>query len=292
MFPQLLVNSIILSSKLIIFGISFNLIYEVIGFFHFAHAIVFTFGAYFTFLFSIWCGFPIYIAFILAIICSSILGGIMEVGIYSPLRARNASPLVNLLASMGIYVALQNIISIIFGDNTKSVRTWEIKEGLEFIGARISIIQIIIIITSILIIISILVFLRKSKLGKAMKAISDDPQLSELSGINTGNIILWTFFLGSSLAGLAGALVSLDINMNPTMGMNELMVAVIVVIIGGVGSILGVIYGALLLGFSMNFGVWKIGTQWQDTIAFLILLFFLLIRPEGFFGKKSRSVRI
>ena len=103
---------------------------------------------------------------------------------------------------------------------------------------------------------------------------------------------MWTFAIGSALAGIAGILVALDVDMTPTMGMNALMMGVVVVIIGGVGSIPGIALGALLLGFAQHFGVWKISSQWQDTIAFVILILFLLFRPQGFLGKKVKKVSI
>ncbi|HEX8948282.1 MAG TPA: hypothetical protein VF790_04925, partial [Dissulfurispiraceae bacterium] len=113
-----------------------------------------------------------------------------------------------------------------------------------------------------------------------------------VSGINTDRTILFSFLLGSMLAGIAAILISFDIDMTPTMGMNALMMGVVAVIIGGVGSISGAALGALLLAFAQNFGIWKISYQWQDAIAFIILLIFLLYRPYGFFGKKVRKVEV
>jgi branched-subunit amino acid ABC-type transport system permease component len=97
------------------------------------------------------------------------------------------------------------------------------------------------------------------------------------------------FAIGSSLAGLAGILVALDVDMTPTMGMNALMMGVVAVIIGGINSIPGIVLGALLLATAQHLGAWFIGSQWQDAIAFVILVLFLLFKPEGFFGKKVRS---
>lgn len=117
-------------------------------------------------------------------------------------------------------------------------------------------------------------------------------ELANASGIESDKVILLTFALGSALAGIAGILFALDMDMTPTMGMNALLMGVVAVIIGGVGSIPGIALGALLIGMAQQFGVWKIGSQWQNAIAFVVLLIFLLFRPQGFFGKKIKKVSI
>ena len=125
-----------------------------------------------------------------------------------------------------------------------------------------------------------------------MRAVANDPELASVSGIDSGKVILLTFALGSALAGVAGILVAFDVDMIPTMGMNALMMGVVAVIIGGVGSIPGIALGSLLLGMAQHLGVWFISSQWQDAIAFAILLIFLLFRPQGFLGKKIKKANI
>jgi len=284
--------SILISSIYLLIGVGFLLIYSITKFFHFAHAVVFTAGAYFTFLFKIQMGLPFAVAIPLAIVLSGVLGCLMDVLIYRPLRNKNASSMILLLASLGIYIVLQNTISMFFGDDTKSVRTWEVKEGLNVFGARITPVQILIICVSIILTVLVAIYLKKSKTGKAMRAVANDRELADISGIDSNKIILRTFAIGSALAGIAGILVALDVDMTPTMGMNALMMGVVAVIIGGVGSIPGVALGALLLGFAQHFGVWKISSQWQDAIAFIILLIFLLFRPQGFLGKKVKKAKL
>jgi branched-chain amino acid transport system permease protein len=179
-----------------------------------------------------------------------------------------------------------------FGDDTKSIRTWPVVEGINVFGARITPVQIIIIATSIVIVTMIGLFLHYSKTGKAMRAVANDPELANISGINSDRVILQSFAIGSALAGIAGILVALDVDMTPTMGMNALMMGVVAMIIGGVGSIWGIVLGSLLLALAQNFAVWYISSQWQDAIAFAILLIFLLFKPEGFFGKKLKKAEV
>jgi branched-chain amino acid transport system permease protein len=135
-------------------------------------------------------------------------------------------------------------------------------------------------------------YLSLVKSGKAMRAVANDPELANISGINSNKVILLSFAIGSALAGIAGILVSLDVDMTPTIGMNMLMMGVVAMIIGGVGSIWGIVFGSLLLALAQNLGVWYISSQWQDAIAFGILLIFLLLKPEGFLGKKLKKANV
>lgn len=292
MFNQLLINAIIAGSTYTLIALSFSLIYSTTKFFHFAHGAVYTFGPYFAYLFTVILGIPLFISIPLAVASSSIVGVLTELLIYKPLRRKGTTPLILLLASLGIYIVLQNIISMSFGDDTKTLRNGIVREGLEFLGARITPIQIAIIIVSMFLLIACWALMKYTKIGTAMRAVASDSDLALVSGIDSDRVILFTFALGSALAGVAAILISFDIDMTPTMGMNALMMGVVAVIIGGVGSIPGAALGGFLLAFAQNFGVWKISSQWQDAIAFIILLLFLLYRPYGFFGKKIRKVEV
>lgn len=287
-----LFNIFIISSKYFIIAVSFFLIYHVVRFFHFAHGIVFTSGAYFAFLFYRIVGMPLPAAIVLALLASMVLGCLIEFSIYRPLRKKASNELILLLASLGAYIVLQNVISMIFGDETRSIRIGDVQEGINVLGARITPIQISTICVSAVLIFALLIFLKRTKIGNAMRAVANDPVLASLSGINSNHVILWAFAIGSALAGLAGILVALDVDMTPTMGMTPLMMGVVAVIIGGVSSIPGIALGALLLALAQQFGAWYIGSQWQDAIAFVILVLFLLFKPEGFFGKKIKSATV
>lgn len=289
---QILVNGLIAASVYTLVGIGFSLIYSGTRFFHFAHGIVFTVGAYSTYLFKVWFGLPLFFSILVSIGLSTFLGCLIEISIYRPLRRKDASSLILLLASLGIYIVLQNVISMVFGDDIKTIRSGVVVEGINVLGVRITPIQITIIVVSILLLATCFLLLRYTKIGKAMRAVANDPELASVSGIESDKTILLTFALGSALAGIAGILVALDVDMTPTMGMNALMMGVVAVIVGGVGSVPGVALAALLLGMAQHLGVWYISSQWQDAIAFVILLIFLLFRPQGFLGKKIKKAII
>lgn len=292
MLSQLVVNGLIAGSVYGLIALGFGLIYGTTRFFHFAHGAVFTSGAYLTYLFAAWLGFPLPFSVFLSLVLTSLLGISIEVGIYKPLRKRKATSLVLLIASLGIFIVIQNIISMVFGDGTKTLRTGMIKEGIDIFGARITTIQVTIVLISFTLFVITSMILTKTKTGKTIRAVANDPELATIHGIDTDRVILYTFGFGSALAAVAAILLSFDVDMVPSMGFFALMMGVVAVIIGGVGSIPGAALGGLLLGLAQNLSVWKIHSKWQDAIAFGILLLFLLFRPYGFFGKKVKKVQV
>ena len=292
MFTQLLVNGMVAAAGFSLVALSFGAIYDTYRFFHFAHGSVVTAGAYLTFLFVVVVGWPLWVAAPLAIVLAGVLGVIMELGVFRPMRKKGATPLVLLLASLGLFVVIQNVISMIFGDDVKSLRSGVVQEGIPILGARITPIQIWTIAIAVILFVAVSLFLFRTRMGKAMRAVANDPELAYVCGIGSDRIILCTFFIGSCLAAVAAILIALDVDMTPTMGMSALLMGIVAVIIGGVGSVPGAALGGLLLGLARSFGVWQINSAWQDAIAFGILLLFLLFRPQGFFGKPLRKAQV
>jgi branched-subunit amino acid ABC-type transport system permease component len=133
---------------------------------------------------------------------------------------------------------------------------------------------------------------RYLKFGKAMRAVSNDVELADISGIPPKRIIMVSFLIGSILGGLVGIFMSLETYLTPAMGMNALLMGIITVIVGGINRIFGIALASLLLAFAQHFGSWYIGSEWKDAIAFLILVVFLLFKPEGLLGKKLQETSI
>jgi branched-chain amino acid transport system permease protein len=284
---QLILNALLSGSTWLLVGLGFGLVFSTARFFHFAHGAVFTFGAYFCFTFSASLGAPLLLSVVLAALSSGALGCLLELCIYRPLRRRSASPLVLLVASLGAYVLLQNGLSLIFGDGARSIRTGAVAKGIGILGGRLTPVQLAMIVTSAVVTPLLAIWVRRTTTGKLVRAMADDPDLARACGIDTGRALLFAFGIASMLAGLAGTLVALDVDMNPTMGANALMMAVVAVIVGGVGSIPGTALGALLLALAQHAAVWGIGSEWRDTTAFVVLLAFLLLKPHGVMGKRS-----
>lgn len=135
-------------------------------------------------------------------------------------------------------------------------------------------------------------FVQRTKLGKAMRAVSDDPIAASVVGIYPEKTIFASFAIGSALAGAAGILISLETNIEPTMGLNAVLKGIIASIIGGIGSIPGAMFGGFFLGIAENLGIYKIQAGWKDCIAFVILIIFLLVRPGGILGMRTEKERL
>jgi len=244
------------------------------------------------FVLAIWAGLPIVLAALLAVILGAALGVLMELCIYRPLRTQSSPPVVLLLASLGIYVVLQNVISMVFGDGSRIVRSWSIKKGIGLLGARVTPVQVLTILLGVTLLSGLAILLRTTKWGKATRAVVSDEELARVSGIGSGTVIVGAFALGSALASIAGILMALDVDMTPTMGLNALMMGIVAAIVGGIRSIPGVALGAVLLAIAEQVTTWAIGSQWQETFAFVILIAFMLFRPQGFFGAKPRTTTV
>ncbi len=292
MLPQLILNGIIAGSIYALIAIGFTVIYRTVKFFNLAHGIVYTAGAYFAYTLTVSLHINAVISFFLSIIFAALLGVIIDRCVYYPLRKKNASNLIFLLASFGIFIFLQNLIQLIYGAQIHTIRTGQIKEGHHFVGAVITDIQILLLVVSYGLLVILWLFIRKTKLGKAMRAVSDDAIAASVVGINPEKIIMISFAIGSALAGAAGILISYETNIEPTMGFSAILKGIIASIIGGIGSIPGAVLGAFFLGLAENLGIWKISAGWKDCIAFAILIIFLLIRPRGFLGTKTEKETI
>jgi len=298
MLQQLVFNGLIAGSIYALIAIGFTIIYRTVKFFHFAHGAVYAAGAYFayTFITAFATHLPnslsLIISFLLSIVLSAILGLAIDRFVYYPLRKQNASNLIFLLASFGVFIFLQNLIQLIYGAQILTMRTGPVKEGHHLFGAVITDIQITIFVVSVIFMVLLWIFVQRTKLGKAMRAVSDDALAANVVGINPEKIIRASFAIGSALAGAAGILISYETNLEPTMGLNAIMKGVIASIIGGIGSIPGAVLGGFFLGLAENLGIWKIQAGWKDAIAFVILIIFLLIRPWGILGTRTEKETI
>ena len=290
--PQIISNILLSTSIFLLIANSFSLIYYPTKFFHIAHAAIITSGAYFVFLFANKFSIPFLLAITLAIASSTLLGILCELGVYRFMRKRNVPSLAYLIASIGLYVVLQNIISLYFGDDTKIINTGEIKVGNQIFGAYITTIQLITIGVSFVLFVSVNLFLHFPATGKSIRAVASNPELSNIYGISSNKIILIAFGIGSALAATAGILSAMDTNMTTTFGFNLLLYGVVAMIIGGVGSTRGLIAGSLLVATAQHLSAYYIDTKWMDAVTYIILILFLIWKPLGFSGKRLKKVEL
>ncbi len=280
--PQLIVNSIIAGSIYALVALGFNLIFATTRFFNLAHGVLAAAGGYIVFYLTKSLGLGIVVSTVIGVLGAGIIGYLLDKAMFLPLRKRKSSTMVLMVASLGAMTALQAVIAIIF---TSQFQTLSIGGGetkiYDLFGGVITETQVIILISAILIMIGLMALLKFTRFGKAVRAVSDEEDVAKIVGIDTNKIIGRIFFIGSAIAGYAGIMVGLDTGIEPTMGLSLLLKGVIAAIIGGVGSIYGGVIGAFVLAFVENFGIWKISGEWKDAIAFIVLIIFLIWRPQG-----------
>lgn len=289
---QLFFNIALSFSINLLMALGIIILYYPTKFFHLAQAAVITSGAYFVFLFANKFSIPFPFAIALAIASSTLLGLLCELVVYRYMRKINVPALAYLIASIGLYVVLQNIISLYFGDDTKIINTREIKVGNQIFGAYITTIQLVTIGVSFMLFVSVNLLLYFTATGKSIRAVASNPELCNIYGISSNKVILVAFGIGSALAATAGILSAMDTNMTPTFGFNLLLYGVVAMIIGGVGSTRGLIAGSLLVATAQHLSAYYIDTKWMDAVTYIILILFLIWKPLGFSGKQLKKVEL
>jgi len=249
-------------------------------------------GAYGVYFLSQVIGLNLELSFLLSIVFAAVVGSAMYFSVYAPLMKRNSPSMVLLIASIGLYTILQNCISLFFGDKTKSIRSWDVVAGYTLGDATITKIQLIISGISFVVFICISGVVLKSKLGMQMRALSSNRALAGIFGVDAKKTTFWLFAIGSGMAALSGMLISLDTDMTPRMGFSLLLYGVVAMIIGGVGSNLGLIGGALLLATAQHMGAYYFDSKWMDSISYIILVIFLIWKPLGFSGQQLKKTEI
>ena len=212
-------------------------------------------------------------------------GLLLESALYSPLRRAGASSLVLLLASFGAYVAIENLISLSAGDNVRLLRDLSVAPGLQILGARVSQTQIFSVGLSMAALGLLVLGLHWSRVGLLVRAVASDAELASVSGIDVPALRKVVATVGAGLLGLTGILVGVDIDLLPSMGIDIFMMAIVVAILGGRSMVGGHTLAALSLGLLLHFTLWRIGSEWDEVLAFLILLVALVLKPRGLFEK-------
>jgi|CXWL01.1.fsa_nt_gi branched-chain amino acid transport system permease protein len=289
---QILLNGLIVGSAYALIGIGFSLLYSTVRYFHLAYGMVGIMAAYVAYsLMNIGVGFGF--ALLGAGAAGALLGVLCYFLLFQPMSRRKCSNLVILVASFGLLIVLQNVTALIWGNATKSISlTDTIQKGYEFFGLIITANQLMIAAVAVGVMILLELFLQRTKYGMAIRAIGDNQELTKVLGLKTEQIIVVVFLIASFMSAISATLISLEIGLRPTYGILLVLKAIIASIIGGLGSVRGALLGGMLLGVSENLGIYFIGGQWENTVAFSLLALFLLFRPEGLFAKqKLLSIR-
>ena len=286
-FLSYLINGISLGSVYAIIALGYTMVYGIAKMLNFAHGDVIMVGAYISFCVTQYLGMPAIVSIVAAMFVCTVLGMMIERMAYKPLR--EAPKLAMLITAIGVSYLLQNSAQLIWGSNPKSFNSLvNIGSIRLFDGALlISDEAIITVLCCIIIMVALTMFTSRTKMGKAMRAVSEDKGAAQLMGVDVNFTISITFAIGSALAAIAGVLLcSAYPVLQPTTGSMPGIKAFTAAVFGGIGSIPGAMLGGILLGLIEIFGKAYISTELGDAIVFLILIIMLLVKPTGLLGKK------
>ena len=289
-FLSNLVNGISLGSIYAIIALGYTMVYGIAKMLNFAHGDVIMVGAYLIFCATQYWGIPALPAVLIAMVSCTLLGISIEKLAYKPLR--KATSLAVLITAIGVSYLLQNLAQLIWTPNPKifpqliPVGTIQLFDGQLVIKG----ITLVTIAANIIIMIALTVFISRTKLGKAMRCVSEDRGAAELMGINVNRTISVTFAIGSALAAIAGLLLCSSYpKLVPTTGSVPGIKAFTAAVFGGIGSIPGAMLGGVLLGIIEILGIAYISSELSDAIVFAVLIIVLLVRPAGLLGKPARE---
>jgi len=281
-----LINGLSLGGIYAMIALGYTMVYGIAKMLNFAHGDIIMVGGYVIFVFMSFHN-PL-LAILMAIVFCVILGILIEKVAYKPLRG--ASPLAVLITAIGVSYLLQSLAQIIFGSANKMVTVYEFG-SIKFLGVTVQVSALVTLAVTVVVMVVLTLFIKYTRVGRAMVAVSEDRGAAQLMGINVNGIITITFAIGSALAALAGLFYLLKApSISSTLGAMPGIKAFTAAVIGGIGSIPGAMLGGILLGVveSISYKITAIA-PYTDAIEFSILIIILLVRPTGFLGKKRRE---
>jgi len=302
---QLIVNGVTLGSVYALVALGFSMVYGILKLLNLAHGDVLMVGAFIGWGVLGWLGgaqdpaVAVWLVILLMVLAAMVGGGFLGVAIerfaYRPLR--RAPRIAPLISALGVSFFIQNSVLLLFGANFRSYDSFDLVDvgvGVEWGPLHLWVMRIFVIASAVVMMAGLWLLVTRSKLGKAMRATAFDREAAAMMGIDVDRVIVKTFFIGSALAGAAGVLVGLVFfQINHFMGFNYGLKGFTAAVVGGIGSIPGAMVGGLVIGLAEAFSVGyiedftrgRLGSAFSDLIVFLILVIFMLLRPQGIFGK-------
>jgi branched-chain amino acid transport system permease protein len=265
-------------------AIGLTLVYSILGVPNFSHGALYMLGAFLTW--ALWsAGLPVVLAVGLAMIAVAALGAVIDWSTFKPLR--KAPHVALLIASFAVGVVIEGAALLFWGADSRTIETAAAGHVIELGGVSISLIRFITLVAAVVLIAAADHVVRRTSLGRAMRAVEQNPVGAAVSGINTDRVYRSTVAVSSALAAAAGALAGMAFSVDVTMGFLPVVKAFVIVIVGGLGSIPGTIVAAVILGISENMSSAYISSAWRDIFGFAVLIVVLVVRPQGLFGRKA-----
>ena len=292
---QQILNGLVVGSMYALIALGYTMVYGILQIINFAHGEVMMIGAMVTIsainmLTAAGVELPgplmLLAGLLIAAPVPMLLGFLIERVAYRPLR--NAPRLAPLITAIGISILLQQVAVLIWKSNPRSFPDVVSQQPIEILGASITTVQIAIIVLAFSIMAGLLLLVEKTRLGRAMRAVSMNQPVAALMGVNTNRVIAQTFVIGSALAAVAGVMWAANYGLaNPTMGFTPGLKAFTAAVLGGIGNLGGAVLGGLLLGLIENLGTgYLVPSEYRDVFAFLVLVLVLVLRPSGLMGER------
>ena len=283
--PQLLASAIVLGGIYALVSIGLTLIFGVMRIVNFAHGEFLMLSMYLAIGLSTLIGVDPYLGLLLAIPLSWIFGAVVYYAVVRPVIAR--PHVVQIFTTLGLSIVLQNAALFFWTANFRQLRLSYGDRVLMIAGAAVTLPQLIAFAVAALFTTVLFAWLRFTYLGKAMRATAQDPKAATLMGIDTGKILLIAFLVGTMCVCVAGMLMAPLFSTYPTVGLQFVLVAFVVVVLGGLGSAVGALVGALIVAFIDVIGGFYVGTAWKEVLYFIVFIAVLLLRPAGLLGQRG-----
>jgi len=289
MIWQFIVNGIITGMIYGVVALGFALVYNTTRIFHIAYAAIHMVAPYLLMFSMQSLGLPLFVSILLAVLGTILIGYAVDILIYSPLAKRNSSSNVIMVSSIGAMIIIINVVALIFGNETKIINPG-VSQSITIGKILVTYTQVFQFVTALFLFLLFFIFLKFSRFGIITRAYRDDEKLASVLGTNIPAIKRLLFILSSAFAAVGSCLIAYDVGMNPYVGMPMLLNAVVALIIGGVGRFEAPVLGGVLIGVLQALVVYFSSARWQDAVTFLLLILFLLLRPQGILGEKMRTV--
>jgi neutral amino acid transport system permease protein len=277
-------NGLSLGAVYALGAVGLTLVYGILKLVNFAHGDFLTFGAYMAYLVNVTWGLPLVAGIAFAMVTTALLGVFFERVMWGPMRARRAGLLQLLLMSIGLAFVIRALVQYIWSTDVRILDV-NATATVDFLGLRIGRTELIVIVVGFAVLVAVGLMLRYTLLGKRMRALSDNLDLAETSGIDTSRVILYTWVFAGALAGLAGVLAGAVTALEPEFGFALLLPIFAAVVLGGIGDAFGALAGGIVLGVIIEESTLFIDARWKITIGFVALILVLIIRPQGIFGR-------
>lgn len=287
--PQLIYNGLVFGIFMALGSLGLSMVFGTTGLTNFAHGELVTFGALVTFLFNTVIGAPFVVAALAALLLGAAFGWLQDTALWRPLRRRGTGLIAMMIVSIGLQFFLRYLFQYFTGGRTQNYDDYVTPSGSSFAGLfRYTYRDLILVGISIVLIVAVTLALSKTRLGRATRAVADNPALSSSTGINVDRVISLVWIIGTALASLCGVFMAFSLGVTFQIGQLVLLLLFAAVVVGGLGSVWGALLGSLIVAVMIEMSTLVISAELKNAGAMLLLIFILLIRPQGLLGRKER----